>query len=230
VRVIQCPRCHHLNRPSVRAAICDRCGEDISLYVVPAIPAEPGPAQEPLTPVEPVAVPAASSASEVSGADLLGRGLLAIAAVSAGCYAGFQLETGSALSLDPYGAGSVAVLSAALGFSGLVLLLAGSGKGAQGVSVGLRLLGVVLAVVGTMAAVALVLQPAPPAGGVGTGQPMVVYPMAPIRAGSTAPSMGSGPPGAPGQPLPGPMPGQTVASPRPPGAPAATPRSGTGHR
>jgi hypothetical protein len=131
----------------------------------------------------------------------LGRSILAILAVAVGLYAGLGLPCGSALSLDTYGAGAVAVLAAALGISGVVLLLSGSGAGAQRVAAGLRVLGLILAVLGTTVVVALIQKPAQesrpdlPASTIAAPQ---YYPMGPMGPGGSGVSPKGMSPVAPG--------------------------------
>ncbi len=161
MRVIVCPACSHENRPSVRASTCDRCGADISLLAGPPSPppaASPPPVEAP-APAAPTAPAPRPTTTEPRprgvSADLLGRFVLAILALAAGLYAGLVLRCGSALSVESDGAESVAMLAAAVAISGLVLLLSGSGSGAQRIATGLRLLGLTLALLGTTVVVAL---------------------------------------------------------------------------
>jgi len=161
MRVIVCPGCGRENRVSVRASACDQCGADISLLAAPPVEAQEyvPPVEPPPEPSRPQPRPEAAPPAPAGHGALIGRVVLAAVAIVAGLVLGTTLHAGSALSLDPYGAGSVAVLSAALGIIGLVLLLSGSGTGAARIAAGLRLLGFILAILGTVAAVALVQQP-----------------------------------------------------------------------
>ncbi len=178
MRVIVCPGCGHENRVSVRASACDQCGADISLLAAPpvAAPACVLPAEPPPEPSRRQPTPEAAPSAPASRGGLIGRVLLAAVAIVAGLVLGTTLHAGSALSLDPYGSGSVAVLSAALGIIGLVLLLSGSGTGTARIAAGLRLLGFVLAILGTVAAVALVQQPGEEERPTATATPFVLPP------------------------------------------------------
>jgi hypothetical protein len=218
MQLIQCPRCGHENRPSVTATTCDRCGEDISLAVAPipdgpfafeTLPrlgtpsAEAPTAAEPEPPTSAEPGPPAEAAEEPAErpglATLLPRAVLAVLAIGLGVYASATVRLGNALTIDPYAAGSVAVLGAATAVAGLVLLLSASGgRRTQRLPAGVRLLGFLLAVVGTLVALALVSQPEPESPATRPPPAATVLPTFPLAPGPVRPG-----PIAPGMKRPG---------------------------
>jgi hypothetical protein len=171
VKVVQCPRCGHENRAAISLSICDRCGADISTL----LDLRPGPTERdlrataaealreevtaamapelaPSKPAPEAAPPAPTTPWARRAAALIGRLLLAVAALALGVATGISLTAGSALQADQYIAGSVAILASATAISGLVMLLTGSSpKRSERITLGLRTLGFVLTLTGVWA-------------------------------------------------------------------------------
>lgn len=166
---ITCPQCGHVNRTSIAATLCDRCGDDIS-SVAPAEP-QPEPTSAPKEPgPKPEPAPKPSELTEVEkpgrrvgfarvALSFLGRLVLAGLAVTLGVLGSQRIRIGTALASDPHIAGSVAILACAAGMIGVVLLLAGSGsRRSETIDLRSRVLGFVLAFCGAFIGVALVVQ------------------------------------------------------------------------
>ncbi|MBM3498414.1 MAG: hypothetical protein FJX74_07050 [Armatimonadetes bacterium] len=219
MRVVRCPRCGHENRAAISVSICDRCAADIStapdlnargderdLRINPAevvVEEIPTALVEEATRPEPTASPPAGAPLGPRLLALLGRLLLAAAAVGIGIAGGLSFRLGTALEADQQLAGSIAILAAASGISGLVLLLVGgSPDRSQGVTWGLRTVGFLLAVLGVWAVTVIAhvaIQGREPPDGVPQGRPETMVP-GPIAGPGMAME-----PGAGGAPMPEPM-------------------------
>ncbi|MBM3475803.1 MAG: hypothetical protein FJX75_21255 [Armatimonadetes bacterium] len=221
MRVVRCPRCGHENRAAISVSICDRCACDIStlpdLYQQPTdrdlrlnpdeVVVQERPVAAPPEVVAPqpapIRVPAERPRARRNPLAVIGRVLLALAAVTAGVMGGLALAIGSALQAEPHLAGSIAILAAAAAICGLVMvLIGGSPDRSTGVTVGLRAAGFLLAVMGVWAVTVIshgaIRGERPPA--VSSDEPVEVITTGPMMGG---PGMGMGPGTMGGAPGPG---------------------------
>jgi hypothetical protein len=167
VQVVRCPRCGQENRGAVSVTLCSRCGCDLSLLAGPGDldagarrVAEPDEyAIEEFVPQPEELPPPAAAAPERPAApgalDVVARTILAVSAIALGLGGGLIVGAGSALAGDPQIAGSVVILAAAAGLSGLVMVLIGGSDRSPRSSLGLRAVGFLLAAVGVWAATTL---------------------------------------------------------------------------
>lgn len=237
----RCPRCGHENRAAISLSICDRCGCDIS--TAPELQGQPLErdlrvrteeviVQEGVTvaPSEaavmetPTSGPPEKPPARRNPLAVVGRVLLAAAAVAVGVTGGISLAAGSALEADPQLAGSIAILAAAAAVCGLVLVLVGGSRDrSTGVTVGLRIAGFLLAAMGVWAVTVLshgALVGKPP-GDIPSEQALTPVTGRPMMGG---PPMGMGPDGMQGGMMRGPGqpggPSGQAAGPPPVGPPA----------
>ena len=231
MKVVRCPRCGHENRAAISVSICDRCACDIStapdLYSQPTerdlrLSSEEVIVQERLVaaPPEPAvaepAAPARQPPARRNPVAVIGRVLLAAAAVTVGVMGGLSLATGSALEADPHLAGSIAILAAAASISGLVMVLVGgSPDRSHGVTLGLRAAGFLLAAMGVWAVTVI------SHGAIGGGPSAEASPDQPAEVITTGPMVGG--PGAGMGPEGGMMGGAPPPGMGPMGGPGMTP-------
>ena len=244
MRIVVCPGCGHQNRSAIVATICDQCGDDISTVMSGSGVAE---AFE-LEPEETVSEPTEARASDASDDAKLApeprgsimlfalRFLAAGGVVATSVYVSLRVPLGSALAGDAMLAGSVAILGGAAAVSGLIMIVIGAERKSSGMTLGMRLLGIMLAFIGTWCVATISTQggldrrSAPSGAGIRQSyDDQLGIPGGPGWPGSGMSGPGGPGPGGPGPGGPGPG-GPGSGGPGPGGPGPGGPGSGGGGR